>query len=398
MKKVTSTIINTNSEYFRLRYRKGRNIEVQFENQPGVWTSTGTSDVNAAIEYAKRCYQRNGLIEKNKNIRLKDFANNFFNRTDCNSFRVRQEKFGKAKAENYYSYSQGRLDNYILPRFGNYAINMISGIEIETWYINLKSTRTGEELSPSSKSKIMYNFSAIMEDAKRQGLIDKNPCDDVEMVTNKTVSPRKPFLISEVQKLFPPDLDKAVKIWHGLKWATYFSIMVDTGFRAGEVAGLTRNCIINNGIYSVSSVDAFTRKIKNSIKTSGKGQSYKVGTLSSYSMKLLWMYLETVPESQELLFLNNKGECITPEVSNKHLRFVLREMGIPVEGRSQHCFRHFFDTFMLSNLGADIKSADVKELMAHTGYRPEYDHRTPEDIVRQLEKVRPAIETIRNVN
>ena len=45
--------------------------------------------------------------------------------------------------------------------------------------------------------------------------------------------------------------------------------------------------------------------------------------------------------------------------------------------------------------GNILNQDDVRELMAHTGYRPEYDHRTSDDIIDRIMKVKPIIDSIR---
>lgn len=395
IKKTSKTVYESKSGDFKLRNRKGRNIEVAFSSSPNMWTTTGTTNMDEALEYAMKCLKADRRIGTGNEITFKEFAENFFSRTDERSQHRRDINYGKEKSAYYYASNQSRVNNFLIPKFGGYRLSAIRDIDIESWYVSTKTKDGKKELSPSSKLKILNALNIILEAARREGLIDVNPCDKVEKVADNNKKRRQPFTVEEVQKLFPYDIEKLIEIWGSLKWATYFSIMVDSGFRAGEVAGLSKSSFISSGVYSVSSVDAYTKQIKRSFKTSNKGQNYKVAILSSYTMELVEMYLKNMPEGQEYLFLTEKGGPMTPEVSNKHLKCVLKKAGIPINGRTQHCLRHFFDTYMLNNLGVDVKTADVKELMAHTGYRPEYDHRTPTDIVKRLEKVRPVINSIR---
>ena len=52
---------------------------------------------------------------------------------------------------------------------------------------------------------------------------------------------------------------------------------------------------------------------------------------------------------------------------------------------------------MLNSLSNDIEVKDVQELMAHTGYQATYDHRTPDDIIMRLAKVKNVINCRRAV-
>ncbi|MDA3958575.1 hypothetical protein [Oceanispirochaeta sp.] len=67
-----------------------------------------------------------------------------------------------------------------------------------------------------------------------------------------------------MEKLFPSDKEELLRIWQGLKWTVFFFIMRDTGFRPGEVAGLTRSAYYSSvgGIYTTGSIDTVTGKYK----------------------------------------------------------------------------------------------------------------------------------------
>ena len=381
------------SGLYKIRERKGRNLEVQFTARPGIWESTGTKEFTTAVRQIDAMLINNGAARNSIDVLLKDFAKDFFIRTDKDSFQKRNELFNKMNGESFYRLNQGRLDNYIIPQFGDYRLRDITDIEIEDWYISLMSfADPTKELSDNSKIKVLETFKYVMHEAKRKRLITVNPCDDVQRITQVNAE-RKPFTMEEIQRMFPADISQLEDIWGSLQWAVFFSIMTDTGFRPGEVSALARENIDGNGVYTTSSIDARTRELKNSIKTSKKGQDYKVGILSDYTQRILTIYLAEL--DGEYLFIGKNGKFNRPEVSNKHLQGVLKRLGIPLEGRSQYCLRHTFSTFMRNNMSATIGEDDVRELMGHTEYRPEYDHRTPQDILFRLQKVKPVIDEMR---
>ena len=90
------------------------------------------------------------------------------------------------------------------------------------------------------------------------------------------------------------------------------------------------------------------------------------------------------------LFITTEGNFVQPNAANKHLRSVAAYLGINLHGRTQYSFRHSFETYMVGN----VKSETLLELMAHTGFRPEYDHRTPSMILKQLSPVHDMLETV----
>ena len=174
----------------------------------------------------------------------------------------------------------------------------------------------------------------------------------------------------------------------------YFSIMLDTGFRPCEVAGLERSLIDENGaVYTAQEVDTPTRTLKKRIKTTGRGKGKKYGLLSRYTMDLLEEYLED--HDGEYLFIEYDGRFISGNKVNDVLRRACWVVGIDIRERTSYCWRHTFDTHMMQSLGGNIKESDIHDLMGHTGYRPEYDHRTPQQIMFKMQKIRPAIEALR---
>ena len=179
-------------------------------------------------------------------------------------------------------------------------------------------------------------------------------------------------------------------------WALYYSIMVDTGFRASEIAGLKVSDIRDDGgLYTEYSV--YNRTLRDRIKTSDKGKNYKVGTLSDYTMELLRDYKTMYGlKGDSFLFKARDNGFIYSGISNNKLDRACTNAGVDRNNRTQHCFRHSFDTYMLKRCDGNILNQDdVRELMAHTGYRPEYDHRTSDDIIDRIMKVKPIIDSIR---
>jgi len=138
------------------------------------------------------------------------------------------------------------------------------------------------------------------------------------------------------------------------------------------------------GIYTTGSIDTVTGKYKNSIKTSKSGKNYKLGLLEDITVKLLDEYLEeTDPDLDELIFPATNTEGIKVETSLKHFKLSARRAEVKLNGRTQYCLRHSFETKKLMDLDLDT----VKELMGHTRYRKEYDHRSGEERLFKLKSI-----------
>ena len=401
MEKIKGVIYEDPINGFKIRSRgEHRNLEVNYYYKPMCWESTGFR----TLEESKKAIlaKINGADDLspkkrgNKPLTLGEYAKDFFTRTDPASLRAKNEAFNRIFEETYYKSNQGRLDNYILPKFGKYRLDSISDIEVENWYSTLGLKTKSKKASDGTKTKILHTFNIVMEHARKQKHITTNPIASVEKIVVQQEKEREPFAVEEIRILFPQNMEELLKIWGTLQWALFFSVMVDTGWRVGEISALRITDFRNGGVYSESSVDYATRQVKHRFKTTKKGQKYKVGILSEYTLWLFAEYLNQRESKDVYVFrIEETGNFNTPNTSNKHLRSALAKAGIDDRGRTEHCFRHSFDTFMLRNINENLEEKDVQELMAHTGYQKTYDHRTPDDIINRLKGVKPVIDRIR---
>lgn len=398
---VHNGIYNHKSGHYRIRERKGRNLEICFTSRPGIWESAKTKNLYEAEEYANSILLNTGRGGFSSSMTFGAFAENFFSRVDENSYRKKLEAFGKEYADEYFLAMQGRLKNYIMPRFKDTPLNMITSLEVENFYSRLVSKFSRKPLSGDAKNKVRECLNIIMQDAFVKNLIDRNPCEGT-MKCSEHYNKREIFSVGELALLFPEDKTKLFSIWFNeenhfsegspLMWATYFSIMADTGFRPGEIAGLTKDSFRDIGVFTTSSVNSRTRMVKDTIKTSNKGQPYKVGILSDYTKNLLEQLIENT-EGEYLFMLN--GRFLRTDTSNKHFKAACERAGIELRNRTQYCLRHSFDTHMLNSIDDEVRRKDVQELMGHTSHRKEYDHRTAEDRIKKLSKVKNIIDDMR---
>ena len=371
---------------YNLIQRKGRSIQVMFKILPGKEISTETTNRDEAIKFAERYLQD---FDKNRNITsiptFKDYADGFYSE-DKQGFRKQLEKKKKSFKEEYWAVQESRLQNYWIIKFGNLLISAITTDMIDDWYMELKSKKTNKELSDNSKNKILACGNTVFKQALKDRLIEKNPISNIEKI-NEEHETRENFNDFEIAKLFPPEINDLLKIWLTKRWALYFLIMRDTGWRPGEVAGLKRKSYYTpmGGLYTDASINYFDGSVQERIKTSGKGKNYKIGYLSNFTVKLLDQYLKdkNIPVNS-LIFTSTKGSGLKPEVSNKHFKASCKRAGIDRGSRTQYSLRHTFDTKMLELLDKET----VNALMGHTSYRKEYDHRSPETLLRQYKDVR----------
>lgn len=374
---------------YKLRQVTGRNISVEFSHIPGKRISTGTTDMNEAIAFAENYLINDGFMKHDEVLTLNTYARDFFSRTDSKSFKARNDAFKKRRSENYYKKQQSMLDNYILPKFGNYLISSITSSMIESWILSYSSTR-GLVHSDATKNKVLQCFKHVMDSAKRDGLIDDNPLEEVSKMSVE-INERRPLTTEEQQLLFPLSAVERISIWEGLMWATYFSVFYDTGFRPGEIAGL-RVCDVYRtpsglAISTTQSVNSETMKVVHRVKTSGKGMERRVGLLDATTEDLVLKLVEKRESPNDLLFISPKSkryEVLSATTSNKHFKQICRKMGIDDDNLVQYCLRHTYET----ERRGDLDDSTLAISMGHTKLRDDYDHRAATEMIRILEKSR----------
>ena len=383
---------------WRLVARKGRAVQVIFDHMPGKAVSSGFFTRKEADEWARRRYARDtgGAIDGDK-ITLEEFAKDFFKPSDPRGFRKRQEARGYHFDDFYYTKRQGHLENYILPAHGKCRLDTISDVMIEDFILYLKrlNRRKGEdpELANDTKNKILAAYSDVMKEAKRQGYIRHNPCDGVDKMASINTT-REPFTEQEMAVMFPDDRKQLMFIWQTVQWALYFMVIRDTGWRPGQVSGISNMNYYPefHGIYTTGSVDSVTHKYKNSIKTTKKGQQDCIGFLSDQTVALLEEYMRYHPAEKYLFKIN--GEFIIPATANKHLKSSLRRAGIDRRKRTQYSFRHSFQDQFIGRMPEMARLV----LMGHTKTRKEYTHLDAEDRMRRLLEINGVKELLDNRN
>lgn len=364
---------------YRFRHQPGRAIQVMFAHIPGKWISTGTEDMTKAVLWAENRLNEEMGLGVDKTMTLARFAKGFFTEEDPQGYRHRNMRRGAEFRPSYYEKKQAQLDNYIIPAHGSYLLTAISDVMIEDFFLDLKSFRDEKrDLSDDTKNKVLETYSDVMDEARRKGYIKENPCDKVKTIVARNVE-RQAFSEDELARFFPEDRDALIRIWWSLQWAVFFLIQRDTGFRPGEVGALTK---LNyypefKGLYQDSNVDWKTRQVKRSIKTTRKGQPFKIGFLQNQTVELLEELI--MKTDGDYLFKLN-GKFINSDCANKHLENCAKRAGVELNGRTQYSFRHSYQT----NYIGRIPERALQLLMGHTRTRSEYTHLTPEQTLQRV--------------
>ena len=364
---------------YRFRHQPGRAIQVMFAHIPGKWVSTGTEDMTKAVLWAENKLNEDMGIAVDKTMTLERFAKDFFTEKDPQGYRHRNMRRGADYSFSYYAKKQAQLENYILPAHGPFLLTAINDVMVEDFFLDLRSFRDEDrDLSDDTKNKVLETYSDVMDEARRKGYIKDNPCDKVKPIIARNAE-RQAFTEEELQRFFPEDRRQLIKIWWSLQWAVFFLIQRDTGFRPGEVAALSK---LNyypafKGLYTDSNVDWRTRQVKRSIKTTKKGQPFKIGFLQNTTVELLEELIQRT--DGDYLFILN-GKFINSCCANHHLQNCAKRANVDLNGRTEYSFRHSYQTHYIGR----IPERALQLLMGHTKTRKEYTHLSAEQTLERV--------------
>lgn len=381
------------------RSASGRKIEVIFDHLPGKRFSTGTTDMAEAVTFAEEYLRNEGMVVDSPT--LLEFAHDFYTGTGNGSLHARQKAFGKGFRPGWYPTSQRYLEMYVFPRFGAYHLDAINPVMVEDWLAGLKA-QDGHPLSGSSRTKVLTALRHVLDDAVRLGYIRSNPARLCMVPSNNAEKPRRALTIWEQDQLFPEDVEARVKVWGSTMWATYFSVMYDTGFRPQEVAGLQLGDVYRTpkgmAVYTSHTMNTEQHRPLERVKTSGKGMERRVGLLSSCTEDLVMKLVseDKIADDGEFLFIIERGRkdsWIFTDTSNKHFKSVCHViLGIDPDDEernvTQYSLRHTYATARRGSMDERVLAIT----MGHSrGVRNDYDHRDAAVVIGQLEKSRDDI-------
>lgn len=266
-----------------------------------------------------------------------------------------EDSAGKRSEEVQKDYTS-IFERLIVPFFEKYALEDIGIKEIESW------EKLHSNLSADRRRRIRRILKDILKKAVRYKLINENPLNDAEPIT-ETFSEDdeaiiKAYTTSEIRLI----IDSA-EGW--LK--VYFALLFTTGMRVGEVLGL-----------EITDID-FERKVINlkqsltqgKIKKSSRQKNHKREVhLMPEALTLLQEYVENT-KSERWIFVSKKN---TPHydnanIINRHVKPLFKKIGVEyktVKATRKSYVSIMYDSnipesYIQTNIGHVVGSAVTKK-------------------------------------
>ena len=349
------------------------------------WKSSGEDNKATAIAWALRQAQ-GGYSE---NIKLEEFAKDFFLPSKCSYVRSR-ETGSKPRSPKHWHELRVILIDYLLPKWGKYQMSAVLPGTFHDWLLNLTSTRKELDkrpLGPARLRKILFGATKIWDWAVFKGVMSANPLQTIPKI-GSVGERRDSFNRDELLGMFPDDLSK---VWPD-QWGLYFLIAADTGLRPQEVSALQWEDWRpeHRGFYVTRAVDDHGEM--KGLKTSGRGAKAKVALVSNF----LAEELDKVPQdkrhgllvSRKVKTFNEAGKAVVvckpirvDTAGKAYCAGVDRLEGVDRSGRTLYSLRHAANTRFVTERGAD--AARVRMGHKTSGMTDRYDHPDEEDLFRR---------------
>ena len=256
-----------------------------------------------------------------------------------------------------------RMLEVVYPIIGGIRLNKLRPMALENMLSELRKRKHhGKRINESTAQRYL---SAVLSDAKRNEIIEKNPARMLDLPTPQRTVQRIPTR-GEVEKL----LDAlAMEPRH---YRLFYLLSMYTGCRRGELCALqwsdfagTQNGLLLTVSRSRSSVPG-----KGIVDGSTKNGKSREVYLSSDLRGILLAYKrhkqkEADKQRRRLspyLFTDERGQLIHPDTFTKRLRKIYAAIGFPQEYHL-HTLRHYFVTSLL-HCGVDKQT--VADLVGHS--------------------------------
>ena len=253
----------------------------------------------------------------------------------------------------------------VYPYIGSIKLNRLRPIALENLLVELrKRTFRRKPLQEAAVQKYLSVVSAVLSDAKRNEIIQKNPARMIDL----------PDTVQKVQAI--PSDKEAEEILNIIAdiddpYKTFYALAIYTGCRRGELCALKWSDFLVDGCEGILTVSRSRSMVPGKGIMEGPTKNGKSRTIymSEDMMNLVRSYCyEKRQEAMDggflfsdYLFTNENGEPIHPDTFTKYLRRLYDENGFPREYHL-HTLRHYFVSTMLHN-GVDKQT--VAELAGH---------------------------------
>jgi integrase len=325
--------------------------------------STGKMTKREAILFC------DGLLKANAkaDMTLREYSKDFYVSGKCPYAAIRR-RTNRPIDDRTLSDERSRLENYILPAFGDIKLKDLSVAHWDQWLEDIETGkvltkgRNPHHVADGTVNRIRRTLIQLLDVGKRHGVLPTNIMRDAEPMSQKTYKARDALMQEDIAKLFPEDQVQLLKVWGSVEKVALFSLLLTSGLRSGEVQALQWGKVnfADKGII-----------IDQSVKYGGTVGSTKTDTprvfvLPQQTLNHLaaWKEIAIKKGDNEFVFYNRKGsDHVRGDSILAYFKRVLKRNGFaPNKNLVIHSFRHTFTTVLAEKL-------PIESVMAFTGHK-----------------------------
>ena len=239
--------------------------------------------------------------------------------------------------DNYRSY----LRRWIIPRWGEVALEEVKAIAVEDWLSPLKKPN-GKALAPGTKKKIRDLMHVLYAHAIRYEWIDHNPISAVRQGGQRLSTPSR-LSVDQLSQL----------IFEVLKPRERVMVLLDfgTGLRRGELSGVKWEDI-DFGERKLTPRRSIVKQHVGAVKTEKSKNSIPLDD-DLLDERLAWRQKTPYAENSDYIFASPKMKGKQPywmsRILQHHIKPAASEAGIEIKG--WHTLRHSYTTLLRQNNG-----------------------------------------------
>lgn len=217
-----------------------------------VQTKTWKPEPNMTERQAEKEVQRQAILFEDKclkgqvtaNIKFETFAEQWF------------EEYAKLNLRNTSYERMKQLTVRVYPAIGHLRLDKITGRHIQQFIndmaLNGKSLKTGKPLSRKTVIHHLSFISDVFSYAVKMDMLSENPCRRVTVPKGEKKE-KEIYTLEEVEQLF-----RLLKT-EPLKYRTFFTLAIYSGFRRGELLGLEwKDIDWENNVISIRRTSNYT--------------------------------------------------------------------------------------------------------------------------------------------
>ncbi|KHS57629.1 integrase [Terrisporobacter othiniensis] len=304
-------------------------------------------------------------------------------------FDYRKQDLKPKSFQRYHGIYKNYIEN---TDFGNIKLNDLRTTHLQRHYKKLLDNG----VTPTTIKQINTNLKTCLNEAERQGYIQKNWC---KLVTLPKKEDNK-----EVKVLTKQEQEKFLEAIKGHELELLYIVALGTGLRIGEILGLKWSDIdfknnelhVNRSLQKAAiyendkivryEVQETTPKTKNSLRTIPVPQNIiKKLIAHKKEQNELILLLQEEYDNKNYVFCNKLGKSIEDKRPGRNLKTILTSIGI--EPIKFHALRHTYATRLFE---AGIPPKTVQHLMGHADIETTmniYTHVMKEQKLEAVDKI-----------